>query len=56
MSIPDQYEVCFPHLNLIFQTPTSIGNIIRAPPDNTGNEPLLHIHIGGRGQNIKNTN
>ena len=33
--------------------PKRTGKDIRKPPDCTGNEPTLHIHIGSSGQDIK---
>ena len=32
----------------------TLGKYIREPPDHTGNEPALDIHIGGSGQDLKN--
>ena len=34
--------------------PKGTGNIIREPPDKTGNRPALGIHIGSPGLDIKN--
>ena len=42
-----------PYLKLISYTYRA-GKNIREPPDCTGNEPTLDIHIGGSGQDIKN--
>ena len=36
-----------------FPIPKGTGNIVREPPDHTGNEPTLDIHLRGSGQGIK---